>query len=100
MLAATFITNKLGMSHPKTIPTCPPETRGNESVEETDAITPMILNANATVSKNYDMFALARESDRRWKEVRTENSRLNSALYPSSASILLSALCNVWRSAR
>lgn len=46
------MTNKLGMSHPKTIPTCPPETRGNESVEETDAITPMILNANATVSKN------------------------------------------------
>ena len=72
--AATVITNRQGMSHPKTIPTCPPEytchipinmvlsmavfpagapdTRGNEKVEETEATTPIIENANATVSKS------------------------------------------------
>ena len=69
MEAATVITNNDGMSQPNTIPTCPPtikfnfqylpgyklsrnspEANGKEKVDETEATTPIIEKANATVS--------------------------------------------------
>ena len=73
MESATAITKKQGMSHPHTIPTCPPvhhliidtcvrdsarqtdppEASGKENVEVTEAITPMIDTANAIVSNIY-----------------------------------------------
>lgn len=52
MHSTTGITNILGINHPKTKPTCPPETRGKDRVEDTDAITPIIEKANAIVSRS------------------------------------------------
>jgi hypothetical protein len=67
--AAMHITNRLGINHPKTIPTCPPagghhlvwderpndvpERRGKMKIDDTDATTPMIEKANAIVSISY-----------------------------------------------
>ena len=71
MEAAMVMTNKDGISHPNTIPTCPPgkempvvktdplctwfvhhipDIKGKENVEDTDAMTPMIEKAKAIVS--------------------------------------------------
>lgn len=56
-----------------------PETRGNENVEVTEAITPMIEIAKAIVSS---IFTSSCQNDRFTIDgaSRTENSRLNSAL--------------------
>lgn len=55
-----------------------PDTNGKENVEDTDAITPMIEKANATVSNFYNdlskLLSIVNSS------IRTENSRLNSLL--------------------
>jgi hypothetical protein len=48
--AATGMTNRQGISQPKTMPTCPPETRPKIIVEETEAMTPMIEKEKAMVS--------------------------------------------------
>lgn len=70
MEAAIVKTNKHGINHPKTIPTCPPallsakgqetylkgyipDSRGNEKVDVTDATMPMIEKAKAMDSINY-----------------------------------------------
>ena len=55
MHAAIVITNNEGMSQPKTIPTCPPESSGNIKVDETDAITPIMEKAKQMVSISYHL---------------------------------------------
>jgi len=89
--AAMHMIKRHGMSHPKTIPTCPPDTSGKDSVDDTPPITAMMENANATVSISFaegqqSAGAMVKEDQRR-----TENSRLNSLRYPSSASRASSA---------
>lgn len=50
--AATVKTKRQGMSQPKTMPTWPPDTSGNEKVDVTEATTPMMENENAISSIN------------------------------------------------
>ena len=50
MDAATVITKRHGINQPNTMPTCPPDTRGNEKVDVTEATTPMIEKENAISS--------------------------------------------------
>jgi hypothetical protein len=46
-------TKRLGISQPKTMPTCPPDTRGNEKVDVTEATTPIIEKENAISSMRF-----------------------------------------------
>jgi len=52
--AATVRTKRLGINHPKTMPTCPPETSGKEKVDVTEATTPIIENENAINSISFN----------------------------------------------
>jgi hypothetical protein len=53
--AATVRTKRQGMSHPNTMPTCPPDTNGKEKVDETEETTPMIENEKAISSVILDI---------------------------------------------
>jgi hypothetical protein len=48
--AAIVRTKRQGISQPKTMPTCPPDTSGNPKVDETEETTPMIEKEKAISS--------------------------------------------------